>query len=79
MKIIWKRKHAYHKIKSKVMVNWNTINRNVRQNILSYITRNHSGSVVDSIEEKFNAYKINFMNGLSLFFDKNGQYLKKSI
>lgn len=79
MKIIWKRKHTYNKIKSKVMVNWNAINRNVRQSILSYITRNHSGSVVDSIEEKFNAYKINLMNGLSLFFDKNGQYLKKSI
>ena len=63
--------------KIKDMVNWNIMTgKAIRKNILSYITRNHSGSWVDSIEEKYNAYKINLMNGLSIIFDANGRHIK---
>ncbi|AZA52445.1 PepSY-like domain-containing protein [Chryseobacterium sp. G0201] len=63
--------------KIKDMVNWNIMTgKAIRKNILSYITRNHPGSWVDSIEEKYHAYKINLMNGLSIIFDADGRHIK---
>lgn len=65
------------KSKIKDMVNWNIMTgRAIRKSILSYITRNHAGSWIASIEEKYNAYKINLMNGSSLIFDAKGRYIK---
>ncbi|WP_326981275.1 hypothetical protein VUJ46_13515 [Chryseobacterium sp. MYb264] len=66
------------------MVNWNIINGNgrrfssktIRKNILMYMTKNHQGGLVASIERKYNAYRINLMSGLSLIFDADGRYVK---
>ncbi|MCS3532361.1 PepSY-like domain-containing protein [Chryseobacterium sp. JUb7] len=66
------------------MVNWNLINgkgrkfssKDIRKKILSHMTRNHQGNLVESIEKKYNAYKISLMNGLSLIFDADGRYVK---
>lgn len=66
------------------MVNWNLINSDgrkissarIRKNIVSFITRNHPANVIDSIERKYNAYKIHLMNGLCLVFDADGQFVK---
>lgn len=63
--------------KTKDMVNWNIMTgKAIRKSILSYITRNHAGSWIASIEEKYNVYKINLMNGSSLIFDAKGKYIK---
>lgn len=63
--------------KIKDMVNWNVMTgKDIRKNILSYITRNHPGSWIASIEEKSNAYKINLMNGSSFIFDADGRHIK---
>lgn len=66
------------------MVNWNLINgkgrkfssKTIRKNILMYMTKNHQGGLVASIERKYNAYSINLMNELSLIFDADGRYVK---
>lgn len=66
------------------MVNWSLINSDgrkassakIRKSIVSFITRHHPCSVIDSIEKKYNAYKINLMNGLCLIFDADGHYIK---
>ncbi|SFZ95845.1 hypothetical protein SAMN05216324_11350 [Chryseobacterium limigenitum] len=66
--------------KIKDMLNWNIMRgKTVRKNILSYITRNHSGSWVVSIEERCNAFKINLMNGLSIIFDAKGRHVKTNL
>jgi hypothetical protein len=63
--------------KIKDMINWNIMTgKTIRKNILSYMTRNHPGSWVNSIERKYNAYKINLMNGLSIIFDADGRHIK---
>jgi len=63
--------------KIKDMINWNIMTgKAIRKNILSYMTRNHPGSWVNSIERKYNAYKINLMNGLSIIFDADGRHIK---
>lgn len=69
------------------MVNWNVINGNggkfsskeIRKNMLNYMTRHHHGNLVDSIEKKYNEYKVSLMNGLSLIFDADGKYRKTSM
>ncbi|ROH98566.1 hypothetical protein EGI16_20850 [Chryseobacterium sp. G0240] len=66
------------------MVNWNLIRSNgkksssyiIRKSIVSFMTRYYPCSVVHSIEQKYNAYKIQLMNGLCLIFDANGRYVK---
>ncbi|WP_336963739.1 hypothetical protein [Chryseobacterium contaminans] len=66
------------------MVNWSLINSDgrkassakIRKSIVSFMTRHHPCSVIDSIEKKYNAYKINLMNGLCLIFDADGRYIK---
>lgn len=66
------------------MVNWNLIRSNggtvssagIRKNIVSFITRHYPCSVVESIERKYNAYKICLINGLHLVFDAEGHYVK---
>ena len=68
------------------MVNWNLINSSgrkissaqIRKNMVSFLTRNHPCSVIDSIERKYNAYKIQLMSGLCLVFDADGQYVKSN-
>ncbi|KAB1230007.1 PepSY-like domain-containing protein [Chryseobacterium viscerum] len=68
------------------MVNWNLINSSgrkvssaqIRKNMVSFMTRNHPCSVIDSIERKYNAYKIHLMNGLCLVFDADGRYVKSN-
>lgn len=68
------------------MVNWNVINSNgrkissakIRKNIVSFMTRNHPCSIIDSIERKYNAYKIHLMNGLCLVFDADGRNVKSN-
>jgi len=66
------------------MVNWNLINSDgrkissaqIRKNMVSFLTRNHPCSVIDSIERKYNAYKIQLMSGLCLVFDADGRFVK---
>ncbi|WP_426476311.1 PepSY-like domain-containing protein [Chryseobacterium sp. CBSDS_008] len=66
------------------MVNWNLINSSgrkissaqIRKNIVSFMTRNHPCSVIQSIERKYNAYKILLMSGLCLVFDADGRFVK---
>jgi hypothetical protein len=66
------------------MVNWNLINSSgrkissaqIRKNMVSFLTRNHPCSVIDSIERKYNAYKIQLMSGLCLVFDADGRFVK---
>ncbi|RXM50879.1 MULTISPECIES: hypothetical protein [unclassified Chryseobacterium] len=66
------------------MVNWSLINNDgrktssakIRKSMVSFMTRNHPCSVIDSIEKKYNAYKIHLMNGLCLIFDADGRYVK---
>lgn len=66
------------------MVNWSLINSNgrklssskIRKSIVSFMTKHHPCSVVNSIEKKYNAYKIHLMNGLCLVFDADGRYVK---
>ena len=68
------------------MVNWNLINSSgreissaqIRKNMVSFMTRNHPCSVIDSIERKYNAYKIQLMSGLCLVFDADGRYVKSN-
>jgi uncharacterized membrane protein YqjE len=68
------------------MVNWNLINSNgrkissaqIRKNMVSFMTRNHPCSVIESIEKKYNAYKIHLMNGLCLVFDADGLNVKSN-
>ncbi|BAP33720.1 uncharacterized protein CHSO_4683 [Chryseobacterium sp. StRB126] len=67
-----------------IMVNWSVINSNgrkassakIRKNIVSFMTKHHPCSVIDSIEKKYNAYKIHLMNGLCLIFDADGHHVK---
>lgn len=67
-----------------IMVNWCLINSDgrkassakIRKSIVSFLTRNHPCSVIDSIEKKYNAYKIHLINGLCLIFDENGHHVK---
>lgn len=67
-----------------IMVNWNIITGNggntssgrVRKIIVSFLTKHYPCSIVDSIEKKFNAYKISLMNGLCLTFDADGRHIK---
>ncbi|AZB34458.1 hypothetical protein EG351_13085 [Chryseobacterium bernardetii] len=67
-----------------IMVNWSLINSSgrkvastkIRKNIVSFMTKHHPCSVIDSIEAKYNAYKIHLMNGLCLIFDADGRYIK---
>ncbi|GEJ46592.1 MULTISPECIES: PepSY-like domain-containing protein [unclassified Chryseobacterium] len=69
-----------------MMVNWSLIRSNggrdssnkIRKSIVSFMTKHHPGSVIDSIERKYNAYKINLMNGLCLVFDEDGRYVKSN-
>lgn len=66
------------------MVNWSLLNSNgrktsshkIRKSIVSFMTKHYPCSVVDSIEKKYNAYKIYLMNGLCLIFDADGRYMK---
>ncbi|MBE4951197.1 PepSY-like domain-containing protein [Chryseobacterium culicis] len=66
------------------MVNWSLINSGgrkissaqIRKNMVSFMTRNYPGSVIDSIERKYNAYKIQLMSGLCLVFDADGRHVK---
>ncbi|MFZ4931502.1 hypothetical protein [Chryseobacterium sp. Mn2064] len=66
------------------MVNWNLIKNSggkkssteIRKNIVSFITKHHPCSVVESIEKKYNAYKISLMNGICFIFDANGHHMK---
>lgn len=66
------------------MVNWSLINSDgrkassakIRKSIVSFMTKHHPCSVVDSIEKKYNTYKIHLMNGLCLIFDEDGRYIK---
>lgn len=66
------------------MVNWSLIRSNggevssleIRKSIVSFMTKHHPCSVVNSIEEKYNAYKIHLMNGLCLIFDTDGRFVK---
>lgn len=66
------------------MVNWSLINSNgrklssskIRNSIVSFMTKHHLCSVVNSIEKKYNTYKIHLMNGLCLVFDADGRYVK---
>ncbi|MDG4650792.1 hypothetical protein V2E39_08665 [Chryseobacterium arthrosphaerae] len=66
------------------MVNWNLIrsnggnisSREIRKSIVSFMTKHHPCSIVNSIEKKYNAYRIQLMNGLSLIFDAEGRYVK---
>ncbi|RXM38851.1 hypothetical protein BOQ62_15150 [Chryseobacterium sp. CH21] len=68
------------------MVNWNLINNDgrktssaqIRKNIVSFMTRNRPCSVIDSIERKYNTYKIDLMNGLCLVFDADGHFVKSN-
>ncbi|WP_250252779.1 hypothetical protein [Chryseobacterium sp. Marseille-Q3244] len=68
------------------MVNWSIINSEgrkassakIRKSIVSFMTKHHPCSVIDSIEKKYNAYKIHLMNGLCLIFDEDGRYVKMS-
>lgn len=65
------------------MVNWSLINSNgrkassvrIRKSIVSFMTKHHPCSVVQSIEKKYNAYKIHLMNGLCLIFDSDGRFV----
>jgi len=67
------------------MVNWNIINssggtqssQSVRKSIVSFLTRNYPCSVIDSIEKKYNVYKIYLMNSLCLTFDADGRSVKR--
>ncbi|PXW13495.1 hypothetical protein C8D70_109112 [Chryseobacterium sp. CBTAP 102] len=45
--------------------------------MVSFMTKYRPGSVIDSIEKKYNAYKINLMNGLCLVFDADGRFVKQ--
>ncbi|PWN66960.1 hypothetical protein C1631_019795 [Chryseobacterium phosphatilyticum] len=66
------------------MVNWSLIRNNgrktsshkIRKNIVSFMTMHYPCSVVQSIEKKYNAYKIELMSGISLVFDANGSFIK---
>ncbi|UIR55792.1 hypothetical protein LZQ00_16185 [Sphingobacterium sp. SRCM116780] len=59
------------------MVNWNLINsRTIRKDIVTYITRNYPSVVVDSIEKKEDAYRINLMNDFYLMFNKKGDFVE---
>ncbi|WP_347216401.1 hypothetical protein [Chryseobacterium sp.] len=66
------------------MVNWSLINSDgrkassakIRKNIVSFMTRYYPCSVVESIEKKYNAYKIHLMSGFCLTFDEDGRYIK---
>jgi uncharacterized membrane protein YqjE len=66
------------------MVNWSLIRSNgrktsshkIRKSIVSFMTKHHPSTVVQSIEKKYNAYKIELMNGISLVFDANGRFVK---
>jgi len=61
------------------MINWNIMSgKAVRKNILSYITRNHPCTVVDSIENTSNTFSITLMNGKNLIFNLKGVFLKVS-
>lgn len=65
------------------MVNWSLINSNgrkassarIRKSIVSFMTKHHPCSVIQSIEKKYNAYKIHLMNGLCLIFDADGRFV----
>lgn len=67
-----------------IMVNWSLINSNgrkrssakIRKSIVSFMTKHHPCSVIQSIEKKYNAYKIQLMNGLCLVFDADGYHVK---
>ncbi|WP_265132574.1 hypothetical protein [Chryseobacterium oranimense] len=67
-----------------MMINWNIMNsregnvssQSIRKNVLSFLTRYYPGSVVDSIEKKYNAYKIYLISGLCLTFDAAGRHVK---
>ncbi len=65
------------------MVNWSLINSNgrkrtsakIRKSIVSFMTKHHPCSVIQSIEKKYNAYKIHLMNDLCLIFDADGRFV----
>lgn len=67
-----------------IMVNWSLINSNgrkrssakIRKSIVSFMTKHHPCSVIQSIEKKYSAYKIQLMNGLWLIFDEDGRFVK---
>ncbi|KPE51350.1 hypothetical protein [Chryseobacterium indologenes] len=67
-----------------IMVNWNIISGSgestssgrIRKMILSFLTKHYPCSIVDSVEKKFNAYKISLMNGICLTFDADGRHIK---
>nr|WP_315027310.1 hypothetical protein [uncultured Chryseobacterium sp.] len=66
------------------MVNWSLIRSNgrksssnkIRKSMVSFMTKHHPCSVVQSIEKKYNAYKIELMSGISMIFDANGRFVK---
>ncbi|MGU3376659.1 PepSY-like domain-containing protein [Chryseobacterium sp. M5A1_1a] len=68
------------------MVNWSLIRSNerkvssieIRKSIVSFMTKHHPCSVVNSIEKKYNAYKIHLMNGMCLIFDADGRFVKSN-
>lgn len=68
------------------MVNWSLIKSNgrklssakIRKSIVSFMTKHHPCSVVQSIEKNYNAYKIELISGVSLFFDANGRFVKSN-
>lgn len=71
-------------LKLNIMVNWNIIksseeqvsSQSIRKTIVSFLTRHYPCSVVDSIEKRYNAYKIHLMGGLCLTFDACGRPVK---
>lgn len=50
----------------------------IRKNMVSFMTRNHPCSIIDSIEKEHSAYKIHLMNGLCLVFDADGLNVKSN-
>ncbi|AZA81065.1 hypothetical protein C1637_00325 [Chryseobacterium lactis] len=66
------------------MVNWSLIRSNgrkvssskIRKSMVSFMTKHYPCSVVQSIEKKYNAYKVDLMNGISLIFDADGRFVK---
>ncbi|MGN7866535.1 hypothetical protein [Chryseobacterium sp. 22458] len=54
----------------------NIFSREIRKSIVSFMTMHHPCSVVNSVEKKYNAYKIHLMDGLCLIFDTEGRYVR---
>ncbi|WP_333625347.1 hypothetical protein [Sphingobacterium siyangense] len=66
------------------MVNWNLVagtdgkfsSQDIRRNILTFIMKNHPGSLVEFIEKDCDSYRIDIRGGDALIFDFKGEFVK---